>query len=135
MKALLIEWNQITGKRAGDINPRDPNLPCHGWQNMDVTPAIELRLVEDGEIGRYNTTAQGVTLLHGKDEINAAIDANFPPKISIEDELLYTEHFKEQIGDKSIKIKDLPDNRMKRLKELKNKYHIKGIVERQPYKV
>lgn len=91
MIALLIEWNQNTGKRAGNINPKDPKLQCYGWQNMDVTPAIELRVVED--------------------------------------ELLYSEHFKEQIGDKKIKITDLSDDKQKRLKELKEKYHIKGIKE------
>ena len=135
MKALLIEWDPNTGKRAGNINPKDINLPCHGWQNMEVTPAIELRLITDGESGRYNTTALGVTLLHGKDEINAAIDDNFPTKISIEDELIYSEHFKEKVKGKKIDIDVLPDNREKRLKELKNKYGIKGIKETAPEKV
>ena len=135
MKALLIEWNPNTGERAGNINPRDPKLQCHGWQNMDVTPAIELRVVEDDrDLSQYNEV-EGITVLNGKEEINAAIDDNFPSKISIEDELLYSEHIKEQIGDKKIKITDLPDNREKRLKELKEKYHIKGIKETEPQKV
>lgn len=133
-KALLIEWDPNTGKRAGNINPKDQNLRCSGWQNMDVTPAIELRLVEDEEIGRYYT-GEGVTVLRGKEEINAAIDANFPSKIVIEDKLMYEEHVKEQIGDKKIKIADLPDDRTKRLKELKDKYGIKGICEIKPLKV
>ena len=135
MKALLIEWDPNTGKRAGNINPRDPNLLCHGWQNMNIKPAIELRLVTDGEIERYNTTAPGVTVLSGKDKINTAINANFPVKISIEDELTYSEHFKEKVRDNKIDINKLPDDRMERLKELKNVYKIKGIVEREPQKV
>ena len=133
--ALLIEWNPSSGKRAGNINPRDANLRCNGWQNMDVTPALELRLIEDNRDVRQYKGIEGVTIIEGIDQINAAIDANFPSKIIIEDELLYTEHFKEQIEDKSIKIKDLPDNRTERLKELKDKYHIKGIVEQEPPKV
>ena len=135
MKALLIEWNQNTGKRAGNINPRDPNLRCHGWQNMDVEPAIELRLVEDNrDMSKYEGI-DGVTILNGKDEINTAIDDNFPSKISIEDELIYSEHFKEKIKDKKIKIDNLPDDREERLKELKVKHNIKGIIERKPQKV
>lgn len=135
MIALLIEWNPNTGERAGNINPRDPKLQCHGWQNMDVTPAVELRLVEDDrDLSQYEEV-EGITVLNGRDEINTAIDVNFPPKISIEDELLYSEHVKEQIGDKKIKITDLPDDREKRLRELKEIYHIKGIKETEPQKV
>lgn len=135
MKALLIEWDPSTGKRAGNINPKDPNLRCSGWQNMDVTPAIELRLVEDGEIGRYNTTAPGVTVLLNKEEINSAIDDNFPSKVVIEDELVYTEQFKEKVRSKKIDIDKLPDDRTKRLKKLKEEYGIKGIKEIKPHKV
>ena len=135
MRALLIEWVPHTGKRAGGIDPGDPKLQCYGWQNMDVTPAIELRVVEDDrDLSQYEGV-EGVTVLNGRDEINTAIDTNFPSKISIEDDLLYSEHFKEQLGDKKIKITDLPDNRQKRLKELKEKYHIKGIKETEPLKV
>ena len=135
MKALLIEWDPSTGKRAGNINPKDPALRCNAWQNMDVTPAIELRLIEDDRDMSQYKGIEGVTVLTGKNEINAAIDTNFPPKIVIEDELMYNEHVKEQIGDKKIKIDKLPDNRNKRLKELKDIYHIKGIVEHEPLKV
>lgn len=136
MKALLIEWNQRTGVRAGNINPKkDQQLLCHGWQNMEVDPAIELRTIEDDRDMSQYEGVQGITILIGKEAINNAIDANFPSKISIEDDLLYTEHFKEQIGDKKIKIKELPDDRTERLKELKNKYGIKGIKEIEPQKV
>ena len=135
MRALLIEWDPNTGKRAGGIDPNDPNLQCYGWQNMDEVPAIELRLVEyDRDLSQYEEV-KGVTVLNGKDEINTAIDANFPVKISIEDNLIYEEHVKEQIGNKKIKIDSLPHNINKRLKELKDKYHILGIVEREPQKV
>jgi len=134
MEALLIEWNTDTGKRAGDINPNDPNLQCYGWQNMDVDPAIELRLVVDNVHKKaYETT--GITVLIGKDKINAAIDANFPSKISIQDDLIYSEHVKEKIKNKSIIIDNLPDDHNDRLKELMTTHSVKGIVEQKPQKV
>lgn len=135
MKALLIEWDPNTGKRAGDINPKDPALRCNGWQNMDVVPAVELRLVEDERDMAQYKEVSSVTVLSGRDEINATIDNNFPSKVSIEDELVYSEHFKEKVKGNEIKIDDLPDNREERLKELKSKHGIKGIVERKPQKV
>lgn len=130
--ALLIEWNPETGIRAGNINPQDPNLKCSGWQNMEVNPALELRIIEDNRDTSQYKEIKGVTILEGRDEINTTINNNFPAKILIEDELLYTEHFKEQINDKQIKISTLPDDRIERLKILKNKYHIKGIQEIKP---
>ena len=136
MKALLIEWEPHTGKRAGNINPKkDQYLRCNGWQNMDVVPAIELRLIEDNRDLLQYYGIKGVTVLNGKYEINAAIDVNFTSKFSIEDELIYSEHVKEQISEKKIKITDLPNDRIERLKELKDKYGIKGIREVKPQKV
>ncbi|MBC2746255.1 MAG: hypothetical protein HF975_04465 [ANME-2 cluster archaeon] len=133
--ALLIEWDPATGKRAGNINPKDPKLQCSGWQNIDIVPAVELRLVEDDRDLSHYKGIKGVTLLEGRDRINAVIDDNFPSIISIEDELLYTEHFREQMGNKNIKISSLPDDRTERLKLLKDKHHIKGIREIKPMKV
>lgn len=133
MKALLIEWNPNTGKRAGDINPNDPKLQCYGWQNMDVSPAIELRIIEDDrDISQYEGI-EGVTVLNGKDAINTAIDVNFPPKFAVDDELIYSEHFKLKLGE--IDISTLPDNREERLKVLKTNHSIKGIREIKPLKV
>ena len=135
MKALLIEWDPPTGKRAGDINPRDPKLWCNAWQNMDVTPAIELRLVEDDRDMAQYEDIEGITVLNGKDEINTAIDANFLSKFVIEDELIYTEHVKSKINDKKLDIDKLPNDRTARLKELKNKHGVKGLKEIEPIKV
>ena len=132
-KALLIEWDIDTGDRAGSINPHDPKLFCRGWQNMDVSPAVELRLVMDDRDMQQYEGVGGVTVLIGKDVINAVIDANFPSKISIEDELIYSEHLKSKRG--KIDIDKLPDDRTERLKVLKTKYKIKGIVEREATKV
>lgn len=134
-RALLIEWDQSTGERAGKINPRDPKLRCNGWQNMDVNPAIELRLVDDDRDLSIYENAIGVKLLTGTDVINATIIANFPSKVVIEDELLYSEHFKSKINGNKIDIDGLSDDRTKRLSELKNIYGVKGIKEIAPQKV
>lgn len=134
-RALLIEWIQHTGKRAGNVDPRDPQLQCYGWQNMDVEPAIELRVVEDNrDLSQYEGV-KGVTILIGKEQINIAIDEYFPVKYSIEDNLLYEEHVKQEIGNSHIIINDLPENRNDRMKRLKTMHHIKGIREVHPIKV
>lgn len=133
IKALLIEWNPHTGKRAGDINPRDQKLRCNGWQNMGINPAIELRLVEDDRNLSVYENMDGVTLLIGANDINKAIVENFPPKLKIVDELIYTEHLKSKRS--AIDIGALSDNREERLKALKEIHNIKGIEEIKPYQV
>lgn len=85
-RALLIEWDQSTGKRSGNIPANDPNLRCKGWQNLDVTPELELRLVlDDRDLTKppYANTP-GVTVIIGKVAINGAITSNFPAKTSID---------------------------------------------------
>ena len=75
-RALLIEWDESTGKRAGGVNPRDPKLQCYGWQNTDVKPSVEIRLVEDDrDLSQYEGVT-GVTILTGVEAINQAIDDN-----------------------------------------------------------
>jgi len=133
MKALLIEWDPSTGIRAGNINPKDPKLRCNGWQNMDVSPAIELRLVEDDRDLQQYETVNGVTVLQSSTEINAAIDANFPSKMVIDDEIIYAAHVK-KIAD-NLNFDSIPDDKTQRLKHLKNKYNIRGVKEIKPQKV
>lgn len=132
MRALLIEWEK-NGKRSGDINPKDPKLQCYGWQNMDVSPMLELRLVEDTRDLSYLIGAPGVTIIDGKTAINQAIDDNFPPKYYLQDEFLYQEHFKEKNNDTTskLKINSLPDNHQDRLKVLKETHKIKGIAKKE----
>lgn len=133
LKALLIKWNQSTGKRAGNINPRDPGLFCNAWQNMDVTPAIELRTIKDDRDIKQYVTMEGVTVLYGPDQINEAIDQNFPSKYIIEDEIFYAAHIKNEV--EQIDFEALPNDRMKRLKILLDQYNIRGIREIKPQKV
>lgn len=131
--ALLIEWNPSSGKRAGNINPRDPGLFCNAWQNMDVSPAIELRTIEDDRDIKQYVTMEGVTVLYGPDQINKAIDQHFPSKYRIEDETFYAVQLKKKAD--LIDFDSLSNNQMKRLKTLSDQYGIKGIKEIKPKKV
>jgi len=133
MKALLIEWDPSTGIRAGNINPKDPKLRCNGWQNMDVSPAMELRLVEDNRDLTVYNKVKGVTVLQSVDKINAAIDANFPSKLVIDDEVIYAAHIKKVSSE--LDFDAMPDDRTKRLEYLKKIHNIKGIRETKPRKV
>ena len=132
MRALLIEWER-NGHRAGDINNKDAKLQCHGWQNMDVVPMLELRVVVDNRDLECLRGVPGVTVIEGKDAINQAIDEHFPPKYHLQDVFLYQEHFKQK-GKKTgteIDIDTLPDNYQERLKVLKDTHGLKGIVKKE----
>lgn len=131
--AILIEWDPSTGRRAGNINPKNPGLRCYGWQNMDVTPAIELRIIESPLRHEDFEKTKGVTVLHGTEEINKAIDNHFPSKLSIDDEVIYKAHINQLAA--RIDFDNLPNNNMERLKVLKENYKIRGITETPPTKV
>ena len=96
MRALLIEFDLKTGKRAGSINPKDPKLPCHGWQDLEREPAIEIRLVEDDRDLSSLEGVGGVTILEGKPAINKAILANIPTRYAVKDKELLFAHMKEK---------------------------------------
>ncbi|KKN71503.1 hypothetical protein LCGC14_0420820 [marine sediment metagenome] len=128
MKALLIEVDFTTGVRAGGINPRDKHLLCHGWQNLDSDPGLEIRLITDGrDIDKYRGK-QGVTILDGKDEINVAIEANIPIKYSIQSEALMIESLKEAGG----KLNQFAGKNMSEIAEEAHKQGLAGVVERKP---
>lgn len=133
MKALLIEWDTNTGIRAGNINPRDKKLRCNGWQNMDVIPAIELRIIDDDRDTSVYNELNGVTFITGRSEINNTIDEKFKSVMKVEDELIYGEHIISKRD--AIDFENLPDNRNARLTVLKNLYNIKGIKEIKHQKV
>lgn len=121
MKALLVEFDSQTGKRAGEIDPRDPGLFCYGWQNLDRIPAIEIRLVIDGrDTSRYEKMP-GVKVLHNDGEIDRVIEQNFPPRYSIENDNTFRMHC-EQRGV------NLDDYAGKSMQEILADLHAKGIA-------
>lgn len=130
MQALLIEFNVSTGKRPGGISPKDPHLRCFGWQNLNVIPCVEIRLIEDDrDVGQYEGV-EGIIILHTNEEIQAAIDA-LPVRCSIEDETL----FKISIEQRGIQLDDVPGaNSREQLAHLRNQ-GVKGIVRRERRKL
>ena len=127
-RALLIEVDFSTGKRAGDISPRDPNLFCRGWQDLESKPGKEIRLVtDDRDLSGFAGVA-GVTVLEGKVAINQAIEANIPAKYSVKDKELLVAHLKEKnIPLSSFAGKTLDGEAKKLFKQ-----GLAGIVERKP---
>jgi len=96
VRALLIEFDVSTGKRAGEINPKDPKLQCYGWQDLESVPAKEVRVVEDDrDLSQYEGIP-GVTILSGEAEINQAIEATVPERYSIQEQTLFQEDLKQR---------------------------------------
>ena len=128
MFALLIEFDLSTGWRAGGINPKDKHLLCHGWQNLDSEPGLEIRMITDGRDVEQYRGKQGVTILEGKDEINAAIEANIPTRYSIQSEALMIENLKENGG----KLKQFAGKNMGEIAKEAHRQGLAGVVERKP---
>ena len=95
-RALLIEFDPATGDRAGGINPKDPQLPCHGWQDLESLPAREIRLVQDDRNLDGYTDTPGVTVFTGRDAINAAIEKLKPEVYEVEDKELLFEDMRQR---------------------------------------
>lgn len=126
-RALLIEFDIQTGKRAGNISPRDPKLRCSGWQDLESTPAREIRMIEDDrDLSQYEGIA-GITILKGKEEINEAIKREIPDKYQITDkELLFESMRENRMSFTSLRNFDQPC-----LKDLFNK-GLAGVIRRKP---
>ncbi len=128
MKALLIEVDFQTGKRAGGINPRDEALQCYGWQNLDSNPGLEIRLVEDDrDLSQYRDT-KGVAILEGKQAINDAIKMNIPTRYKIVDMGLMREHMKE----KGLSFDQFANKAMDEIAKIAFAHGIIGVTEQKP---
>lgn len=131
MKALLIEVDFSTGRRAGGLQIKNnKNLICHGWQDLESTPGREIRIVEDGNTKPYENIP-GITILNNEAEINAAIDAVIPIKYGVKDKELLLAHLKER----NISLDTLSG---KTLDEAAKDLFIQGLAgikERKPKKV
>jgi len=131
IRALLIEFDSMTGKRAGGIDNKDPKLVCYGWQDLDSIPAREVRLVmDDRDLSQYEGKT-GITVLNGEAEIQAAIDSIVSDHYKITNETLLTEH----IRQRGISLDDYAGWAEKDiLKDLLSKGLV-GIRKREPTKV
>lgn len=129
MKALLIEVDFTTGERAGGIKTKNnPNLWCEGWQNLDA--GLEIRLVKDGNTKPFEGI-EGVTILDGKAEINAAIDANIPTKYAVKDEGLLLAHLKER----NVSLDTFAGKSLHESAKGLFAQGLAGVIERKPKKV
>ncbi len=129
MDGLLIEFNINTGVRAGGINPKDPKLQCYGWQDLESTPAREVRVIEDDrDMSQYEGVA-GVTVLFGKVAIKQAILGICKDRYTISSEPLFLEHLKQ----KAVNLDDYEGMEPREiLKDLLENKKIVGIRKKSP---
>lgn len=136
MKALLIDVDFRTGKRAGGRiqTKNNPNLMCHGWQDLDEdgdgTNGKEIRQVMDEKTAQYENIP-GIVILNNKAEINAAIDANIPTKYGVKDSSLMATHMLQ----KGISLDTLAGKSMKEIAAIAFAQGLAGVTERKPEKV
>ncbi|GAH51718.1 unnamed protein product [marine sediment metagenome] len=129
MDGLLIEFDANTGVRAGGINPNDPKLQCYGWQDLESTPAKEVRVIEDDRDIEQYEGIQGVTVLRGKPEIKQAILSICKDRYTVENEPLFLEHLRQ----KNIKLDDYEGwDPREILKDLKQNKKVIGIRKQSP---
>jgi len=131
MKALLIEFDMESGRRAGNISPKDKGLKCYGWQDLDSRPAKEIRVIEDDRNTEQYEKMKGVTVLHTDEEIERAIEATVPIKYGIQDELL----FKISVEEKKIKLSSLAGKTREDIAKELYKKGVLGISEGKPLKL
>lgn len=129
MDGLLIEFNLSTGTRAGGINPNDPKLQCYGWQDLESTPAREVRVIEDNrDVAQYEGVP-GVTVLKGKAKIKQAVLSICKDRYTVENEPLFLEHLRQ----KNINLSDYEGWAPREiLKDLKENKKIIGIRKQSP---
>jgi hypothetical protein len=138
-KALKIKFNATTGKRSGDIDPKDPKLQCYGWQDIpedNPEESYEIRVIEDERDVSEFQGLDGVEVLEGKEAINAAIDSTVPIKYSAANEDALIAEMEaddtEKKPKKGEKLKELHGElKQKDLKALKEK-GMPFIHERKP---
>lgn len=131
MKALLIEFNLETGKRPRNISPKDPGLRCLA-QNLESSPAKEIRIIEDGRDIRQYEGILGVTILNTAKEINEAVDREMPILYSVDNEQLFRVALEKMAPEEFRKFTGRPTQEI--LCEC-YKMGILGVRERRPPKV
>lgn len=124
MKGLLIEFDVTRGDRGGrpkGVKSKDPKLQCYGWQDLEATPQIEIRVIEDDrDIAQYEgREAEGIKVLYTDEEIQAEID-KLPTRCSIDS----PELFQADVKQKGISLSTLKG---KNTKEQLAELHERGV--------
>jgi len=130
--ALEIDVDFTTGARAGDVDPRDPNLVCPGWQNFEAGKEIRLIVNEaaiDDYISRYRNIS-GIVIIEGKAAINARVKELVKPLYDV----VYSALFHASIPAKGIRVDDIPHD-IDPQEQLKIVYErgALGIRKREPF--
>jgi len=107
MKGLRIEFDVSRGDGGGrpdGVRAKDPALQCYGWQDLDSTPQVEIRIIEDDrDISQFEgREAEGVKVLYTDEEIQTEID-KLPTRCSIDS----PELFQADIQKKGINLNTL----------------------------
>ena len=131
MRGLLIEFDLETGKRPRNISPKDPGLRCIA-QNLESSPAKEIRIIEDGRDIRQYEGIPGVTILNTAKEINEAVDREMPTLYSVDNEQLFRVGLEKLTPEEFRKFTGRPTRDL--LCEC-HKMGIPGVRERKPPKV
>jgi len=103
--ALEIDVDFVTGRRAGNINPKDPGLRCLSlWQNFEL--GKEMRLIVDNRDPSRYEGIEGITIHRGATAINARARELFKARYAI----TQPELFRLSVEQKGISLRDiLPD--------------------------
>ena len=109
--ALKIKVDFETGERAGRINPKDPGLYTLA-QNLE--DGYEIRLVLDNRDISVYQGIEGVEVIEGVENIDAAIEALLPDEeqyLFARDDLLVQTSIlaKHQDPNDSFNVNDIPD--------------------------
>lgn len=125
---LKIQVDFQTGKRAGNIDPRDPGLVIHPhWQNVDE--GCEVRVIEDDRNVEQYRNIPGVELLKGEIAINTAIQSMHRERYAIKHEQLLIE----SIRQKKIDITGLtPDMKPEEIAKALYQKGTLGVVKSPP---
>lgn len=106
--ALKVRVDFSTGWRAGGVNPRDPNLVCLGWQNLEDGWEIRL-IVNESKIDEYvrkYSNVDGVEIIEGVENIDKAIDEIIPKDKQIIYDIYIPELFAASVIGKHLDPKD-----------------------------
>jgi len=100
MKALLIQFDVSRGDRGGrpaGVRAKDPALQCYGWQDLESTPQIEIRVIEDDrDISQFEgRETEGIKVLYTDKEIQSEID-KLPARFDVENSDLFQAHIKQK---------------------------------------